>query len=147
MATQHTKFDRHSIRVWISWCEHTVDFFWDFCFEPKPFRVKMISRKNYILREIIMNCSSKVSLLHSYVLVIDHFWWTILDKFTQNIIFTPDIFDATRFCRETKIYELQKNPLWFAKLEAFKGLIRVLFTGQLSDDCCIFLLHLHHPNF
>ena len=40
-----------------------VDCFQDFCFEVKTCRVKIISRKNDILREIIKNYSSKLSFL------------------------------------------------------------------------------------
>ena len=41
----------------------------------------------------------------SSLIRIDHFWWTILDNLTQNIIFKGDIFDATCFCHKTKIQE------------------------------------------
>ena len=83
----------------------TVDFFLDFCFAAKTCRVKIVSGKNDILREIVKNCSSKLSFLQALELSIDHFWWTILDNSTLNIIFTANIFDPTFFHDKTKIQE------------------------------------------
>ena len=52
----------------------------------------------------------KTQLFPSPWPIIDQFWWTILDNFEQNIIFTADNFDATCFARRNK--NPGNNPLW-----------------------------------
>ena len=73
-------------------------------------RCENMSRQNYQSQKwyFVWNYQElfiKSELCTRSWLIIGHFWWTILDNYAQNIIFTADNFDSTCFYGETK------NPL------------------------------------
>ncbi len=105
MATQHTKFDRHSIRVWISWCVGTLWIFSGIFVSGQNNLAWKWSAIKMIFCVKFSRIVHQKWVIVSQKLVKNHFWWTILDNFTQNIIFTADNFDATCFNSKTKIQE------------------------------------------